>query len=510
MKGSRFDFVKGIRPGKSVFDLSYQKLFSADMGYLYPIMVDEALPGDVFSIANRTVVRCMPMVAPVMHDINVYIHYWFVPNRLVWPATFTGTPPVMNDGWELFITTGPDGTASPTIPTWTPTDVTVESLWDYFGLPVGVTPDANHRPIALPLRAYNMIWNEYYRDQTLQDRRDEDEDSTVAQRCWGKDYFTSALESQQRGTAPAMPITGTLNVDASSAVGTSGTGRDMFVYDTPDTLGTSSGTYNTDLQNALEKQTVDVSGATTFDIADLRLSVAIQRFLELNNRSGVRYSEQLVAHFGAAPRDERLQRPEYITGFASPLIVSEVLQQSETNTTPQGTLCGHGIGIVNHNGGRYRVQEHGWIIGLLSIMPKSIYQQGINRQFLRRDVYDYYWPEFANLSEQAIERCEIYATAVESENETIFGYQGAYDEYRYKPSQVCGLMGTTFDYWTISRQFSSAPSLNSAFVTCDPRKDFLAAPTDPAFVVQCGNIVRAVRPMPIQADPGRMDHIYGE
>lgn len=504
-----FNRVKGLRPGKSVFPLTHEVKFTADMGYLYPVCIEEVLPGDVFDIGNNTVVRAQPMVAPPLHEINCFTHYFWVPNRLLWPSVISGTPPVLTDGWELLATMGKDGTSTPTIPTWTPTATTVGSVWDFFGNPVGVTPDANHLPIALPLYAYNMIINEYYIDPKIQDRRALDDDTALALRCWEKDYFTSALTDQQLGTAPALPITGIINIDASSAVsGSSGTG--VYINTTSDTvLGASNGANNADLQNALEKLSVDLSGATTFDVADLRLAIGVQRFMELNNRAGNRYSEQLYAHYGVKSQDSRLDRPEYIGGTRFPLIVSEVVQTSETNTTEQGNLAGHGIGIGNQYVGKFRATEHGWMIGLLSILPRPLYQQGIPRQYLRRSVYDYYWPELANLSEQAIERCELYATGTESQNETIFGYQGAYDEYRTRHSRVAGLIGTTYDYWHLSRQFSSAPSLNSTFLECDPRKDFLAAPSEPAFIISHGNVIRAIRPMPIQADPGYMDQVYG-
>lgn len=501
-----FQNVKNVRPPLSSFNLSYRNCFTADMGYLYPVMVDEMLPGDVWDISNQAVMRCMPMVAPIVHEVNMFVHYFFVPNRLTWPKVMSGSPPEMTDGWELFITTGEDGTAAPTIPTWTPTDVTVGSVWDYFGMPVGITPDANHRPIALPLRAYNMIWNAYYRDEQIQDRREEYDDSSLCVRNWEKDYFTSALEDQQLGVAPALPISGIINTSAEWPAWVSATQNTMY------TNAGANVPYDANTKTVLDNNTVavDLSGATTFDISDLRLAFAMQRFLELNNRSGVRYTEQLNGHFGIRPQDSRMQRPEYVGGTRAPLIVSEVLQTSSSDaTSDQGNMAGHGICINNQRVGRFRAFEHGWIIGLMSIMPRPLYQNGINRQFLRRTVYDYYWPEMANLSEQAVERCEIYTSAVEAENETVFGYQGAYDEYRVKHSRVCGLMRTDFDTWTLSRQFSSPPSLNSAFLACNPRKDFLAAPSEPAFVVNFGNIVRALRPMPIQAEPGMLDHIYG-
>ena len=231
---------------------------------------------------------------------------------------------------------------------------------------------------------------------------------------------------------------------------------------------------------ALQNNTVDLSTASTFDIADLRLAFQIQKWMERNARGGVRYTEFLRAHFGVAPRDERLHRPEYIGGSKSPVIMSEVLQTSSTDlTTPQGNLAGHGISAQDQFCGSYRAAEFGLIMGIMSIMPKPAYSQGINRQWLRRSKFDFFFPEFVGLSEQAIEQAEIYATDVASANTTIFGYQGRYDEMRTKDNMVVGEMRTTFDYWHLARQFSSAPLLNSSFITCIPRKDIFAVQNMP-------------------------------
>ena len=220
-----------------------------------------------------------------------------------------------------------------------------------------------------------------------------------------------------------------------------------------------------------------------------------------------RYTESLQAHFGVSPRDERLQRPEYIGGSKSPVIVSEVLQTSSSDaTSPQGNMAGHGVSASSTFCGKYRATEHGLIMGILSIMPRTMYQQGMDRQWLRRSRYDFYFPEFANLSEQAILNCELYATTVEATNKAIFGYQGRYDEMRTKRNMVCGQMRSTFDYWHLGRIFSSQPALNESFIQCVPDKRIFAAPSEPGFIVQFANLIKAWRPMPIQSDPGLIDH----
>ena len=493
-----FQRVAGLRPGMSVFDLSYTKLFTCDMGQLIPVMCDEVVPGDIFKIGNQSVTRMQPLVAPVLHEINQYVHYFFVPYRLLW------------DGWEDFITGGEDGNNVSVLPTWVPTiRYPVGSLWDYFGFNTGFIPTATSAPVAFPRNAYNLVWNEYYRDENLQVERPLYTDS-IAIRNWEKDYFTSSLPWQQRGTAPALPISGISHAVFSPASFSSSTST--YAVQLSGSPGnhaffTGNSVAAQNAKAALDSNTVDLSSATTFNVADLRLAFQIQKWMERNARAGARYTESLQAHFGVSPRDERLQRPEYIGGSKSPLIVSEVLQTSSTDaTSPQGNMAGHGVSASATYCGKYRATEHGLIIGLMSIMPRTMYQQGHDRQWLRRSRYDFYFPEFANLSEQAILACELYASENESENKSIFGYQGRYDEMRTKRNMVCGQMRDVFDYWHLGRIFASAPALNSDFVKCVPDKRIFAAPSEPGFIVQFANLIKAWRPMPIQSDPGLIDH----
>jgi hypothetical protein len=255
-----------------------------------------------------------------------------------------------------------------------------------------------------------------------------------------------------------------------------------------------------------------MSAAATFDVSDLRLAFQIQKWMERNARAGVRYTEFLRAHFGVAPRDERLQRPEYIGGSKSPIIISEVLQTSQstqgTAGSPQGNMAGHGLTADRTRAARYRVSEYGWILGIMSVMPRTAYQQGVNRQFLRRTKFDHYFAEFAHLSEQAIENVELVATNDENYNAGIFGYQGRYDELRYMPSRVCGNMRQLYDYWHLGRKFSltSPPLLNEEFIKCVPDKRIFAVQNEDGLIVNVANIIRAVRPMPIMSNPGLIDH----
>ena len=496
-----FNRVGGIRPGLSVFDLSYDKKFTCDMGQLIPVLCEEMVPGDFFKVGNQSIIRFQPLVAPVLHEINQYVHYFFIPYRILW------------DEWEDFISGGVTGDLTPTIPRWDDAVLNnaIGSLWDYFGFPTGIVP-AGAYPLDFPRLAYNTVWNEYYRDETLQTKVALD-NQVVLNRGWQKDYLTSALPFQQRGTAPALPISGIVSAlwdagDFNTAAAPVTIGANNVAAD--NRFWTNNATATANLKAALESNHIDLSTASTFDISDLRLAFQVQKWMERNARAGARYTEFLKAHFGVSPRDERLQRPEYIGGSKAPVIISEVLQTSSTDaTTPQGNLAGHGIAVSDSYCGKYKATEFGVILGLMSVMPKPAYQQGINRQWLRRTKYDFYFPEFANLSEQAIENAEVCALDGDAvHNVDLFGYQGRYDEMRIKHNMVCGLMRTTYDYWHLGRQFDPAtpPELNKDFIECIPRKDIFAVPSEPGLIVSFGNIIKAFRPLPISAEPGLIDH----
>ena len=543
---SLFNHVGGIVPRKSLHKLDYSKTFTCDMGKLIPIMCDEVVPGDVFDIGNEAVIRFQPMVAPMLHEVNAYVHYFFVPYRLLWTD------------WEKFITGGEDGQFTASIPAWTSSanDVVSDSLWDYLGLPLVEGLKIN----AFPKRAYKFIWNEYYRDENLQSEINitADSDNTqILNRNWQKDYFTSSLPWQQRGVAPSLPIVGTAPVladsltldkfdinygtkssnnlygfkkgtiaplDISTSLISTNSNQSISDFGGTASPGSSASEKNAALAYVTNSSSVtniytgyvDGSNFTSVNISDLRLAFQIQKWLERNARGGARYTEELRSHFGVAPRDERLQRPEYIGGSKSSIIVSEVLQTSATdNVSPQGNLAGHGLAADFSHVGRYRATEYGLIMGLLSVMPKLSYNsQGINRQWLRQTKYDYYWPEFANLSEQAIYESEIYATvdnnshifSGELVSSDFFGYQGRYDEMRIKHDMVCGNMRNEFSYWTMARDFDSAPVLNSDFVTCNPTKRIFAVENVDGLIVHFGNRIRALRPIPIQSEPGLIDH----
>ena len=543
---SIFSEVRGNEVGRSVFNLSHVKRLTADMGQLIPVLFLECVPGDTMKIGCEAVTRFQPLVAPILDNVDLYVHYFFVPTRLLMDG---------DKDWETFLTGGKDGKdTSISLPLWSfsyadgssvdpknsfSNGVTngKYSLWDYFGLPIKDSAtdlkvrDANH-VLGFAQRAYNFIWNEYYRDENLCDEVSLN-NGTVLYRAWKKDYFTSALPWQQRGISPALPISGILPVNFGSTFSLLNPTVDIVgsvdriegassIISSTDSLGRgfirSKGSVNGDVSSIAgspqASANVNLEGATTFDVAVLREAFQIQRWLELNARAGVRYTEFLKAHFGYAPLDEVLQRPEYIGGTKSEIVVSEVLQTSATSDiSPQGNLAGHGLGAMSDFIATYTAKEFGYIVGIASWMPKPSYQQGVNRIFSRRTKYDFYFPEFAHLSEQSLTKGEVYATGDESHDNSIFGYQSAYAEMKYMPSINTSDMRDTYSYWHLGRIFSSDPSLNSGFLTTNPnysggiRKDIFAVQNEPGMIVNFANVVEAIRPMPVYGTPGFVDHV---
>ena len=531
---SSFTRVGGLNLGRSFFNLSYAKKFNGDMGKLYPVMCDEVVPGDVVKIGNDVVVRFEPMIAPIMQDVWLKVRYFFVPYRLLHRDCFE--EPGDTFDWEEFISDGVDGkTVTQILPRWVPTNNTKYSLWDYLGFPVGISP-AGAYPLNFPREAYNFIWNEYFRNENLDSKVSLDNESILNVR-WNKDYFTSALPFQQRGTAPVL--SGDIMYEDAQGdwqkvfMQTLRGGYDMVAaYD--DGLSPSVASAFTGMSSADKDKNVVLSGVFGtktfqdlsmqamerppkdgyspivfggFNIAQLRLCVQTQKWLERNARAGSRYTELLRAHFGVSPTDARLDRPEFIGGTKTPIIVSEVLQTSETSSSPQGTMAGHGVAFDRNYVAKYRVEEYGLIMGLAYVVPKHEYGgQGINRQWLRRTKLDFYWPEFAHLSEQGIETAELYATNTESENVDLFGYIGRYDEMRHKQSMCCADFRSDYQDWTLNEFYASKPLLNTSFVECNPRKNIFAVQTYPALKFNFMNVIHAYSPLPLIGEPGLVDH----
>jgi len=517
-----FNQIQGKKPGYNAFDLSHERKFSMQMGKLTPILVQEIIPGDKFNINTEVLMRFAPLTAPVMHRINVYTHYFFVPNRLVW------------DDWQNFITGGSDGLDLPVYPTLAMSKANQDnfvtgSLADYMGLPSleGFTGSfsSNYWVSALPFRAYQLIYNEYYRDQNLTDPvafgtgSDAEADitalMTMRQRAWEKDYFTSALPWAQRGGEVAMPIDFVYK-DVSEVYNSVGVKPTTQIDLSAGTVGATDGLLHNKVGDDPVDDTLRIenleSEGTSVTINELRNAVRLQEWLERNARAGARYIEQIFSHFGVKSSDARLQRPEYLGGGKSPVVISEVLQTSATNTqssavdpSVQGNMAGHGISVGTGHKASRRFEEHGYIIGIISVLPRTAYQQGVNRMWRKDDKFDYFWPEFAQLGEQAITRGELYLDPEDlaTANTADWGYQSRYAEYKYKESTVHGDFRTNLDHWHMGREFETAPELNTSFVEADPTKRIFAVTdtTVDELWVQLYHRIKAIRPIPYFNNP---------
>lgn len=514
-----FSQVPNVTIGRSKFNRSHVLKTTFDEGKLIPIFVDEVLPGDSFKLKVTTFTRMATPIFPVMDNLYLDTFFFFVPMRLIWDnfQKFMGEQENPGDSTDFLI---------PTYQANNTTAVDVGTLGDYFGLPTVANVPFN----ILPFRAYWLIWNEWFRDENLQDsapvsKADAGEawsESTqvngfnwyeCAPRGKRYDFFTSCLPWPQKGVGVELPLgdIAPIRLDNSlsnSAINIQTNASLVFPSPAPSSPFTLIAGSNSDATSAVY---ADLSNATAATINSLRQAFQLQRYYEKDARGGTRYIEKIKSHFGVTSPDARLQRPEYLGGHTDRININPVVQTSSTDSTsPQGNLSAFGVSGARYHGFSKSFVEHGYIIGLANVRADLTYQQGINKMWSRKTVLDFYWPSFAHLGEQAVLNKEIYAQGTAQDNE-VFGYQERYGEYRYKPSMITGKFRSTYaqslDAWHFSQKFENLPTLSNQFIQDHPPiSRCLAVPSEPHFLMDAAFNLQCVRPMPLFGTPGLIDH----
>lgn len=510
-------------PSTNAFDLSHQVKLTGNMQDLIPVLVLPVLPGDRFRIGCENFMRMLPMLAPMMEEVDLRVEYFFSPDRLVW------------ENQETWITNGGDNPiASPPDPLPARPFIQYDNdgpgpifqwsdfpLFDYMGLP---DPDGQPLPgtpekiQCLPFAHYQKICDDYYRDENLVDKvfasgslLDGDNGAIanaellpMRKRAWEADYFNKALPFAQKGEPVTMPLDAV--VELTPTLGAAGIVRNAAGH------ATIMGALTSDAAGLFESNATDsvydpngtlIIDGVTSTVNDFRLAVKLQEWLELNARGGTRYAELIRAHFNVYPQDARLQRPEYIVGVKTKVKISEVLNTTDAGTEPQGTMTGHGVAYDEGNYGKYFATEHGYIIGILSVMPKPSYQQGIAKDWLKyTDPTELGWPKLANLGEQPIQNREIYAFQGTAGSET-FGYTPRYMEYKTMPNRSCGQFRSTLDFWTMTQIFGAAPALNEDFVYAAPTTRIFAVddPEEHHLLFKLQHNIMAIRALPFYGTP---------
>ncbi len=518
-----FSRVEAARPPRSIFNRSRGYKTTFDGGKLVPFFAEEIIPGDSLNLRMSAFARLATPIHPVMDNMFLETFFFFVPNRLLWSnfKKFMGEQVDPGDSTDFTIPVI-DKTAAPVVGTGFP----VGCICDYMGIPTEIPGlEVNN----LHGRAYNLIYNEWFRDENLQDSvqvdiddgPDDPTDYTILNRGKRHDYFTSCLPWPQKGDSVELPL-GTsasvistdtsvqfkTNVDATSrsfTSGTSATTAGLSGY------GAASGSIRFGDNTGLE---TDLSTATSATINELRNAFQVQRMYERDARGGTRYTELVRSHFGVTSDDARLQRPEYLGGGSSRINIHPVPQSSSTDaTSDQGNLAAFGTASTNGHGFSKSFTEHGVIIGIVNARADLTYQQGLNKMWTRQTRHDYYFPSFAHLGEQAVLNKEIYAqgSANPTADEAVFGYQERFAEMRYGNSLITGQFRSTYatslDLWHLSEEFSALPVLNSSFITSDPPLDrVIATPTEPHFLFDAYLDIKHARVMPTYGTPGLIDH----
>ncbi len=502
---------------RSSFPLSHYRLFSAKMGYIYPIACYEVLPGDTFRQSTSLFLRVAPMVTPVMHPCHVKIHSWYVPYRLLW------------DDWENFRTGGPDGMDASEVPYITAPagGFKVGSLADYFGIPTGV---AGLKVNAFAFRAYNFIVNENYRDERVQDPvtwvktggADTQTSTDLLPSPWGRDYFTTASPTPQTGPEVTIPVNASGFDVTGNVVPSNNPYPELYAQGfvssskitatIPSSPGVASLNVTTtnpggggqrEMQwgnnTGLVANMTDVSGSLgSINIADWREAMALQRFEEARSLWGARYNEFLM-DMGIRPSDARLQLPEYLGGARQTIQFSEVLQTAPGGDDPVGTLRGHGIGAMRTNRFRRFFEEDGIVLTFVMVRPIGIYMQGLHKMWSRRTKEEFYNYQFEHLSQQPVYTRELYAGV--SDQEKVFGYQNIYDDYRSIPSGVSGEMRDILNSWHMARDFAQEPVLNADFISSPPTNRIFAAQKNDTLYCMAHHAIHARRLLPRFGDP---------